>query len=351
MRILPFLAGVLLVFLVSCNRNANGKLSFGLDSFTEQMLHYSEAQKYTTDDLFIGKATGIKVHPDGFIVIKDTKSEDQIQIIDLQNGSTELFIKRGQGPLELLSVRDVAIYNDDVWVSGMHEGRVIRLSFNRDLRKFEVSEAFNLSKSNFFRAFPLADNRFLILSDPTSGKRMEIIDNQGGILREAGSFPEIPIRGNFRLNNAFLQSAVTVAPNNEHVAVICYSIDYIDIYTTETWELKKRLRGPLGAEVEFAERETPEGHKLFGQKPLFFMYRTAASHNEMFFVSYNGIEAKSEKDFARRPQRIFSFDWNGQPLKCYHFDFPVHCFDVDWNNKKLYCITENPESEIVIFDI
>ena len=351
MRILYFLAGVLLVFLVSCNRSAKDKLSFDLNSFTEQALHYSDGQKYTTDDLFIGTATEIKVHPEGFIVIHDVKTEDQIQIIDLQNGSTELFIKRGQGPLELVSVRDVAIYNDDVWVSGMHEGRVIRLSFNRDLRKFEASEAFNLSKSNFFRALPLADNRFLILSKATSGKRMEIVDNQGGILREAGSFPEVPIQENFRLNNAFLQSEVAVAPNREHVAVVCKSIDYIDIYTTETWELKKRLRGPLGAEVEFAEIETPEGHKLFGQKPRFFIYDTAASNNDMFFVSYLGIEAKQGKDFEKYPQQIFSFDWNGQPLKCYHFDFPVHCFDVDWNNKKLYCITENPESEIVIFNI
>ena len=349
MKPILYLATIFLFTVSSCNRTGTD-ISFDDDSFRRIALNRGDAAKYTNDSLFLGNPIDLKFHPEGFIVLLEFQLQKQITVVDLKTGGVQQLVSRGRGPNEILSARTVAIHDGDIWVTGQMDGKCMRLSLNRESRMFEIAEIVDLFDSQFTQAYPFADSTFLIMSNPVSGLRMETVDWEGYILREVGSFPEIPNNPGLVPTNAFFQSSVGISPDNEHVVVACKSIDYIDIYDGDV-ELVKRLHGPAGVRVVFENINLPGGVTHFGQKPMFHAWRSISAHNDMFFVSYVGVEdvpGENKQSFA---DRIYSFDWKGNPKECYRFDTPVIGYDVDREGKKLYCITQTPESELLIFDL
>jgi hypothetical protein len=350
MRRSIFFIGIIFLFS-TCAVNTESDLSFDLDSFELQAFNRNEAERFAPDGLLLGRPTALRLHADGFVVIEDM-TEHQVTIADLRDRSTQGFIMRGRGPMEMITARGIAIENGNVWVSGIQENKMVKLAPDRNTRRFAAVEEYILSGSEFLRAMPYRDSLFLILSNISSGKRMEILNKKGESVETVGSFPDVRMSGNRALNNAWLQSEITISSDNRHTAVVCKSVDYIDIYDSNM-ELKKRLRGPMGADPEFMERQLPNGIQ-FVQSPMFFVYETIVSNDKTFFVGYNGVEVKSETDFETEAHRILSFDWNGQPLKCYTFDHPVWCFDIDADSRKIYVATRNGETlepEILIYNL
>lgn len=338
-------------FFSACNVDTKDGLSFDLDSFEQRTLSRDEAELLMPDSLLLGRPTDIDMHPEGFLVIKDVATEHPVAIIDMENMSVQQMLTKGRGPNEVLSARDLCIYGEDIWVSSFMEGKVVRLTLEPNTRKFHVAEEFTLSEK-FMRALPLTETEFLIMSDATSGKRMEMVTHDGKILRAVGSFPEIPTSGGFEINNAFVQSTITISPDRKHTALVCLSVDYIDIYDRDM-KLAKRLRGPLGVECEFVAKEVPGGTRFF-QEPTFNIYESSTSDDNAFYVGYKGVEIKTPADFEIDTYRILSFDWSGKPLTCYTLDTPVLCFDVDAENRKMYVVTKNPETlepEILIYNL
>lgn len=348
MRTILYFTTILLFMFSSCHQTDKG-LSFDGGSFREVMLNYSEAKKYTNDSLFLGNPLELKFHPEGFIVLHEFQLQKQITVVDLKTGNIQQLVNRGRGPNEMLSARNIDIHDGDIWVSGQMDGKCMKLSLNKDSRTFEIAGIFDLFDARFTQAYPFVDNLFLILSNPISGKRMEIVDEHGVLLREVGSFPQIPNNSGLVPNNAFFQSSVGISPNNKHVVVACKSIDYIDIYDGNV-ALQKRLHGPAGVSPVFEEVKVGESVH-FAQTPMFHAWRYISTHNDRFFVSYVGVEDRPGDNKQSFANRIFSFDWTGNPQECYCFDTPLVGYDVDWEDKKLYCITQTPEPEILIFDL
>jgi hypothetical protein len=348
MRTILYLFIFLLLIFSSCHRTNKG-LSFDGGSFREVRLNYGDAKKYTNDSLFLGNPLELKFHPEGFIVLQEFQLQKQITVIDLETGNVQQLVSRGRGPNEMLSARNITIQDGNIWVSGQMDGKCMKLSLNRESRMFEITGIFDLLGARFTQAYPFADNMFLILSNPTSGKRMEIVDDRGETLREVGSFPDTPNNLGIVPNNAFFQSSVGISPDNKHVVAACKSVDYIDIYDGMV-ELQKRLHGPAGVRPIFEEVKAGGGVH-FVQTPMFHAWRYISAHNDRFFVSYVGVEDRPGENKQSFADRIYSFDWKGNPQECYRFDTPLLGYDVDWVGQKLYCVTQTPESEILIFDL
>jgi hypothetical protein len=354
MRRLLFVS-VFVAYLSACTVNTRRNLSFDLGSFRQQELYRGEAELLTLDSLLLGRPSALRFHPEGFLIVMDSASSDQVSVIDLKDSGTQSFIKRGRGPFEAIATWDVTMYDGDVWVSGVQEKKMIRLKLDRFSRKFHIEKEIDLSASGFSRALPYSASEFLIMSKASSGKRMEIVTDAGESVKDVGSFPDVRIAGDKAPNNFWLQSQISISPNRQHAAVCYLSVDYIDIYDGKM-TLGKRLRGPVGADPEFFERELSIGTQ-FIQRPSYHFFNNIISNDTCFYVSYVGFEIKP----GERPvpsdveaRRIFSFDWAGTPLSCYTFDHPVLCFAVDTEGEKMYVVTRNAEtleSEIVIHNL
>jgi hypothetical protein len=348
MRTTLYLAIFLPFIFSSCHQTDKG-LSFDGDSFREVILNFSDAKKYTNDSLFLGNPLELKFHPEGFIVIHEFQLQKQVTVVDMKTGGVQQIVSRGRGPNEMLSARNIAVHNGDIWVTGQMDGKCVKLSLDKESRMFEIAGIVDLFDSQFTQAYPFADSTFLIMSNPISGLRMETVDREGYILREVGSFPEVPNNPGLVPTNAFFQSSVGISPDNRHVVVACKSIDYIDIYDGDV-ELVKRLHGPAGVRPVFEEVKLG-GAVHFAQTPMFHAWRYISAQKDRFFVSYVGVEDTPGENKQSFADRIYSFDWRGNPLDCYRFDTPLVGYDVDWKGKKLYCVAHNPEPEILIFDL
>lgn len=339
----------------ACTVDSGGELSFDCDSFDHKVVSRNEAEVFVSDSSLLGRPTAMRIHPDGFLVVIDYVAKQQVVFFDLKDGGAHDLITRGRGPMELITAWDIGIYDGDVWVSGPQESKMVRLSLDRNTRKFDMAEEIDLSATPFMRSLPYINSGFLIMSQGSSGRRMEIISDKGESIKEVGSFPDVKMSGDYKPNNFWLQSVLSISPDKNHTAVCYSSIDYIDIYDRKMG-LKKRLRGPIGSEPEFFEQKIAAGTR-FIQDPSLIVYKYSASNDMGFWVSYVGFERKP----GVRPEagetdayKIFSFDWSGKPLKCYTFEHPVWCFDVDATGKKMYVSTRHPETlepEILIYDL
>lgn len=345
-----FTSAVLLGLLsAACNRNnQDTAATFTLDSFEQIAVPDNAGTPYRSDSLFLGSPRTIRFHPDGYLVLLDRTETGQVTVIDLETGDVQYLIKRGRGPEEVISVRDLVIRNKEIWISGMMDQKILKLVPEKARREFSPQAACTAGEQ-FLRAVPFAEGRLLTLASVSSGDRFHLLDGEGAVRDTIGSFPAVDQPG-ITPDNAVCQSDITVSPDNRHVAAACQSLEYIDIYDGEM-NLQKRLQGPQGFEPSLRSRETEMGVRIHYQDPLCLVYSDIVSDNRQFMVGYIGVRVKSESDLGETIGTVLSFDWKGNPLKAYTFESDILSFDMDWKNNVMYCLANRPEPQIILYDL
>ncbi len=319
------------------------------EDFEVKTLRYADAEKYRNDSLFLGDPYLLRVHPEGFLVFQEIGSDRLLTVVDLLNGTVARMIPRGKGPGEMLGIRDIVVDEGDICVSSLADSKVFRLSMVPGERRFVTDTVFRFPKVQFMRIMPWKKGTFLALASASSDNRMILLDEKGTVSDTVGSFPDFPDMMGRKPNNALLQSDLYLSPDRRHLAVVCRSIDCIDIYDGDA-KLKRRLRGPLGAEVSFREASN-NGLTRYFQEPDYLMFDHVAANDRKMLVGFVGVRIEKREDFDRYIQSIYAFDWNGKPLTKYALDKEILSFDVDWEHGKLYCLLNDPEPEIVTFTL
>ena len=340
---------IVALHITACGRNTeNADTTFSMDSFERITVPDSAGTKYHNDSIFLGNPHIIRFHPDGYLVLADVPNADQITVIDLQSDKVQSLVKHGRGPAEIMSVRDLAIRDGDIWVTGIADQKIIRLTRGEGKREFEPASYYR-AKDQFLRAVPFTKGRILTLASSSSGNRFHILDSEATTRDTVGSFPSTGRIAEVEPNNAIFQSDITVAPNGEHTAAVCQSLEYIDIYDAEMG-LTSRLHGPQGVEPAIKAVSTGLG-TAFHQDPLWLIFNNPVSDNDRLMIGYIGIRVESEEDFARQTNTVLSFGWDGKPLKAYEFESDIVSFDMDWKNNRMYCLANRPEPEILVYDL
>lgn len=78
-------------------------------------------------------------------------------MIDLETDSVQHLIKRGRGPEEIISVRDLAIRDGAIWVSGLADRKIMKLTRPEGGRAFNPQLVCTAS-DQFMRAVPLSES-------------------------------------------------------------------------------------------------------------------------------------------------------------------------------------------------
>lgn len=344
-----FLSLVAGLLQVACGSNDRGAaIPFTLDAFERIAVSDAAGTVYRNDSLLLGDPQAIRYHPDGYLVLLDRPNTGQVVVIDLETDSVQHLIKRGRGPEEIISVRDLAIRDGAIWVSGLADRKIMKLTRPEGGRAFNPQLVCTAS-DQFMRAVPLSGERFLTLDSASSGNRFYRLDGEGMTCDTLGSFPSLEQMTEFEPNNGLFQSEITVSPDEAHTAAVCQSLEYIDIYDADM-QLQKRLQGPQGIEPAIKTVKTEMG-VFFGQDPLCLVYSNAVSDDRQFMVGYIGVCVEDESDLEEKIGTVLSFDWKGRPLKAYEFESDIVSFDMDWENNVMYCLANRPEPEIVIYHL
>lgn len=333
----------------SCGRQAAdvAPRTFTLDSFETITLPAGET--YGSDGLFLGDPHIIRVHPDGYLVVLDVRNTDQVAIIDLATGRIQTSVKHGRGPNEMISVRDITVRDGDIWLSGMSDQKILRLAYDSQQRGF-TPEPVCRTADQFLRAVPFTGDRILTLASASSENRFHLLGRDGVTRDTVGVFPASGhIAETAKPNNAIYQSDISVSPDGRHTAVVCRSLEYIDIYDADM-NLTARMQGPQGIDPGIKVIGSDAGAR-FVQDPMWFVFNDVVSDNDGFAVGYIGISPKTDADFDAGINTILTFDWKGRPQKAYKLESDAVSFDIDRRNGRMYCLVNTPEPVIMVYDL
>lgn len=337
--------------LAACSSRATGDSTeirrFKLDAFERIELPDAAAAVYRNDSLFLGDPHVIRVHPDGYMVLLDVRNTEQIVIVDPATDAIQTAVKHGRGPTEIMSVRDVAIRGNDIWLSGISDQKILRLTPDNE-RRFAAEQVCRTA-DQFLRAVPFTEGRILALASASSDDRFHLLGTDGVTRDTVGSFPASGQIADLKPNNAIFQSDIGVSPDGSYTVAACRSLEYIDIYDADM-NLQHRLQGPQGIDPAVKVINTEIGTR-FMQDPMWFVFNDIAVGDKAFMIGYTGISPTTDADFDAGINTLLVFDRHARPQRAYRLESDIVSFDMDWKNDRLYCLRNSPEPQIVMYDL
>lgn len=341
---------IVLLSLIGCSTNDKDGVTktFTLDDFKIIELRENDATIYQNYGIFLGNPMIIKYHPDGYIILFDSKPEGLITSIDTQTNEIDYYVKRGRGPTELSNITDVCIKNGDVWVSNLSDNKILRLETIPNKRGFHIKQEGKLD-GYFYRAVPYRENNVLTLPASTTSDRFYMLDADRKVIDTLGVMPSVA-KTEMQPSNGIYQSTISISPNSNNVVTACVNFEVIDIYD-ESMKLVCSLRGPYGVNSGVEKRNIGTGYQIVN-KPLWDTFSNVISTNDTFWVGFIGENPQNSNELAQVGiNKILSFNWNGKALKAYNLPKKIIAFDIDHKNNKLYGITNDAEPQIVIYNL
>jgi hypothetical protein len=312
-------------------------------------LSEADAVILDTNNEFLTYPVEITYHNDGFLLLKEKGNLGQLLVIDLLTDNYTQLINKGRAENELLNLWDLAVSDNDIYLSSILESKVLTLNYDKEKRIFDFGHSFYLP-IQFMRCIP-SNNGFITMASPSSGNRFEQYDTKGTFLNNFGTFPSDGIKNYKDANNALFQSDIAIAPDGNHFVSAYKTIDYIDIYLSG--KLKKRLRGPefISGTIKSIEAG---GGVMFSFSPNYFAFKEVVAGADGFWVGFIGKEIRPGEiptPDMNKISMIFHFDWNGGLVDTYVLDHPVDSFTIDLQTSTMYCISNSEEPRILVYKL
>lgn len=296
--------------------------------------------------LAINRPCDVHYHPGGFLILSDTQDGMLLKIIEIASGREQLLLNRGRASQEALSVKDIAVTEDNgLFVSSPQDRKLIHYRLAADRQSFVLSGIVE-SEAQFLRAMPCLQGGYVLEASSSSGCRLLLADSAGAVTDTLGSFPAIP--GNSVANNALFQSTLAVGPDGKTMATAYASLDYIDIY--DGMHLRARLSGPERAIPEVQVRSTPIG-EAYSFSPVRNAYAGTSITTDGIWVGRIGVTISDEADYLRGISSIYRFALDGEPQRKYELDRELVSFDVDEAGGRIYGVTAEAEARILCFEL
>ena len=341
-----FLSALLCILMLSsCTQKQEGDVRtehYTLDDFETVEMKDSDAVPVLVSGLDLLMPYRMRYAGEGRLALQDNgHPEGMLTIIDTRRDTVTYHVTKGRGPGEMLTIFQVSVKDGDIWLSGTQDRKVMRVSMDGD----STSDTTFIMKNEFMKAVPFSGESLLALSKPFTGRRLDLMTLSGEIYDSVTVFPVLKDSPQTPPDNALFQSEIAVSPDSRHTAVACLSFEYIDIYDKDL-NLTHRLSGPEGVPQKAELLSVPIG-KIYSQKPDYNIHRCLACNDKEFMVGYIGLELTDPSQLATQARTILSFDWEGRPLKAYHFESELTYFDIDWENDILYGLVNSDEPYIL----
>lgn len=356
-KISPILAMITLLTL-SCQQRSRSQSDCILENSSVSLINSpdaitlceSEARILRMDELCLYNPTALVFHDDSLLLVADEYDSKQLLIIDLKMNKCSRYIRKGRAENELLSLWDIHLSNNHIYLSSPPENKLLVLQFNKNSREFKANSSVKFPHQ-FMRCAPL-NEQYITLASASSAKRFFVWDNHMSIVDTIGSFPSIGIENHENADNGVLQSDWAFSPDGTHFVSTYKRIDYIDIYKNK--HLKRRIRGPRNHTVSIRTKEVKEGYFRSSLNPTYFSYKGVAATETGFWTGYIGLDCRNGMmpvPEMNKISKLFRFDWDGNVIESFVLSNPIDAFAIDEKSRKLYCLYQNPEPEILIYNL
>lgn len=323
---------------------------FTMDSIEHIQLPSISSQRIMMEDLFLARPSSLAYHDNDFLLVGDRGMATQLVVIDLKQNSVYRDINKGRSSNELLALWDILVQDDGLFLSSLLENKLIKMDYDSDNRRFVYSDLMYFPQQ-FMHCTPI-DGGYLTFGSASSGNRFVRWTENLTVIDTVGTFPVEGITGHEEAENGVLQSEFAVSPDKKKIAVAYKNIDYIEIY--EDGILTNRIRGPRKYEVSIRTDEVGDGAYRTSVLPLNLAYKSIKATRRGFYAGYIGlkpINGMIPTPDMNRIRKIFHFDWEGNLIRVYTFENPVEDFAIDERSGLIYCLNNDPEPNIVKYNM
>lgn len=273
---------------------------------------------------------------DSLLIVADITAENTVQIFSAKTGQNISSCGRvGKGPGELLipAIYSIDHNRGDVVIFDYGKQGVMRYNIlDNDEYSFESFSGDNSSLNNF--RF-VKDSIFIsngINERVALSAKSNIIDSDNSFKKCNDIFNK-PKDWYLFMNN---HSVNSVSPDGTkyvsgtlyggilEIFSICNNVVNLDV-SKYFYELLFKLN---------------LGNIEFNEKTIFGFYHIYAM-DDYFYATLFGITTPTMP-----PNKLYKFDWNGNLIATYEFQYPIECFVVD-DNDKVYMIVYTNDSQVI----
>jgi hypothetical protein len=350
-----------LPFVFACNKFPSEYIEIkDFEQFDDQSFKYTQyLSSNIIDDEFIGNPVRI-TKADSILYAIDASTDSIVHIFNIDKKTYNgLVIGRGAGPNELISVSNItlSIDNKSIWAYDITGRKWVQ--FDREqlyqTNKSIVTDKILFSKNQLNNSYLdapewISDSTFICLDVDSYANRFLIFDKQLknvlSVRNQQFSFNEdYPL---FILNDMF-STKIDVKPDKTKIVLAGRYLDCIEIYNIDG-TLTKLLKGPeTGFRFQYNKEQSLNRGALIKSRESRRAYIGIKTTDKGIYALYSGKEKQDTSNYSNS-NIIYSFDWEGNPLKKYILDCQIVAFDIDETDDKIFAIKE-PDNYIVSFDL
>ena len=267
----------------------------------------------------------------------------------------------GQGPCELIGVLDfyknylnngvnawdpiskkLMFYSFDSIPDGKYLStcrNLLDINFNKDLMNMFYPKMIQLDESLFFA---LGNSK---------GKRFTLFDISNNQVVSIGEYPDKDnnehiveyirtqaYNGNIRYNNKIRKIAY-ISSNSELFEIYSIENNLINLEYRNQTTIPNYSQEDMSLELNKTEGSVGRNNCLtISNDKIFILYQ-----------EYSFIVDKNKN--LNEANIILVFDWNGNPIQMYQLDCAVTYIEFDEINNRIYAIRDNPDPQIIYFDL
>ena len=333
-----FLVASLLLALFSCTSKQEQK-EVPVQSLKHDVLMGEEC--------VIGLCRELAILDDSTLVVLNTKSDKQFQILNLAQKEIVEFGDRGQGPNEFLLPFSLFTKGNTFSFYDSGKNRYSTIHLNKDDDSWRIEHLFKSDSLTHVYIQPIQGNRY-VASGIYDDCKLVLLDEHGTFLKGFGEIPyqdemEKEIRNVVR--SQVYQGNIVVSPSGKKVAHVIFTGDLIYFYEV-TSEGGLVLRGKQ--ENAYAKYEPTYG-AMMPESP-FYHYGSCATEDYVYTL-YSGRNMKDYGEKAFKSNLIHVYDWDGTLVKKLQLDIDINKMVITKDNRKIYAIADLPDPVLVIFEL
>lgn len=338
---------ILFCVFISCNSKREYE---NTETFSIHSIKQTSVLKGTTIPLYEPVMRPVKVFTiDSFLILINAQTETFIDRYNLNTlQKTGEYITFGSGPEEMIA--PIGVITNDSTVGILDGGKQTLFLFNK--KEFCYASSPVSYKSISFD--DLTDNIKVLKNDNLvttirsyKHQRLSFFNKNGEFIETKGEYPVIK-NENISITEKLAGYVCSIVLNEERnkIFIAYQQTDLIEIYDING-DLIVRRQGPDYFFPSIIVQKNGEEETIrYTKGETRDAYFCPTIYKDEIYVLYSG-KIYDPANYKFNKDKIFVFDWEGNPIRIYNLETPIFSFTIDQQTGILYGLSNDPEFHVV----
>ncbi len=266
------------------------------------------------------------------LVIINNCKDSLLQLVDLENMTTEMYAPKGEGPEEFLYLRShgqIEVHQNSRHLRLIDSHKRKAYLFGTENHKKFVDEKKLPREIVFWKDLLHLGDQDWIYSPLNSTSFITIFRNDE-LSKDISFFPEVETYySNDVVNYAYYNITAYDNERNKIVSALRY-FPGIVIFNDDGDKLHTYL------DEYYKEPEFRSKHPIPTNNPMFYYNNVKTTKNYIYAMNYNVSFEAFQKDESKTRGVLEVFDWELNLMAVFHFDRPIGNITIDVENMRIY---------------